>query len=581
LFFYLQRAPLLADEYVSTRMSLPSTETKRSARTTLALLAALATLAAAIGLAASVHAAEPPSPPNIVFILTDDQTATEVSAMPNVQALVGGAGTTFRRAYAPYPLCCPTRATLLGGQHMHNHGVRGNFLPFGGWDLFRPHESNALPVWTHEDGYYNVHVGKYMNGYAPGPDDPLPVPKGWDEWYGKISEDSLYFNYQLVEKTGPSDTPELRFYGSQPTDYQSDALGEKAEEFIRGLTPAEVPFTMNVWFNAPHGPFEPAPRHLFTASSAALPPLPGFNEKNLSDKPRWLRKQAKKRLGKGVKKTIAVERRRRIEQLLSVDEAVREIVDSLKADGILDETYIIFASDNGFFRGEHRIVGGKYLPYEPAAKVPLMIRGPGIPAGGLSDELVSLVDVPQTILDITGSPDSSLDGRSLLPYAQNPAARSARPLLLEGDTGPGGSNLGSNPATASSLARTATARARLAGKRGVSNLDQEANPIKSLKSLANAKRAPAYKAIRTDRYLYVLYANGQTELYDMHRDPAQLRSLATNPRFRPVRKYLFSALVSLAGCAGANCNPELAPEPLPLRPRPNPKKKPAKSKPPS
>ena len=93
--------------------------------------------------------------------------------------------------------------------------------------------------------------------------------------------------------------------------------------------------------------------------------------------------------------------------------------------GILDDTYIIFSSDNGFFRGEHRIVSGKYLPYDPASRVPLIIRGPGIPAGGASNELVWNGDIPQTILQIAqGSQDNSLDGRSFLPYAENPALRS-------------------------------------------------------------------------------------------------------------------------------------------------------------
>ena len=107
----------------------------------------------------------------------------------------------------------------------------------------------------------------------------------------------------------------------------------------------------------------------------------------------------------------------------------------------------------------------------------------------------------------------------------------------------------------------------LAGRKGVKNLDQEKDPIKSLKSAANGNFAPAYKAIRTDRYLYVLYANGQTELYDMLYDPAQVRSLAADRRFKPVRKYLFNALVSLATCAGAGCRADLPPEPLPLRKR--------------
>ena len=86
--------------------------------------------------------------------------------MPNVQSLIAAQGTTFNEAYVSFPLCCPSRATMLSGQYMHNHGVRGNFPPLGGWPKFRPHESNDLPVWLQDDGYYNVHIGKYMNGYA-------------------------------------------------------------------------------------------------------------------------------------------------------------------------------------------------------------------------------------------------------------------------------------------------------------------------------------------------------------------------------------------------------------------------------
>jgi N-acetylglucosamine-6-sulfatase len=560
-------------------MSLPSTDrTILRPPHALVLLVAIVALSGALILGLATRHAEGASPKNVVFILTDDQTAGEMVAMPNTQALIGGQGATFRRAYVSYPLCCPARAALLTGQYMHNHGVHGNLPPFGGWENFKPHESNALPVWTEDSGYYNVHIGKYMNGWGPTASDPEPIPTGWDEWYGKVSDGSVYFNYHLLEKTGPDDAPELEFYGSGASDYQTDLFGEKAEDFIAGLNSSEEPFMMNVWFNAPHGPFEPAPRHLYTRSGGGLPQLAGFNEKNISDKPRWLQKRSRKRLGKRLKRTITNERLRREEQLLSVDEAVREIVDSLDAEGILEDTYIIFASDNGFFRGEHRIAGGKYLPYDPSSKVPLLIRGPGIPAGAVSDELVSLTDVPETILDVAGAPDASLDGRSLLPYAQNPEMRSARPILLEADTGPGRGNAGPEAASSATLARSATAKARLAGKKGVKNLDQEKDPIKSLKSVANGNFAPAYKAIRTDRYLYVLYANGQTELYDMLYDPAQLRSLAGDKRFNPIRKYLFNALVSLSTCAGAGCRADLPPEPLPLKRKPNPKPH-AKSKP--
>jgi N-acetylglucosamine-6-sulfatase len=559
-------------------MTLPSTDrTIARASRRFAVVAAILALAGALTLGLASRDAEGAGPKNVVFILTDDQTAGELAAMPNTQALIGGQGATFRRAYASYPLCCPARAALLTGQYLHNHGVHGNVAPFGAWDAFRPHESNALPVWTADSGYYNVHIGKYMNSWGPTASAPSPVPPGWDEWYGKVSEGPVYFNYHLLEQAGPGESPEVQFYGTGTDDYQTDVFGKKATDFIDGADVSQQPFMMNVWFNAPHGPFEPAPRHLFSLSRAALPRTPGFNEKDISDKPRWLQKQARKRFGKRKKKTINAERLRRQEQLLSVDEAVRRIVDELRDEGLLDDTYIVFTSDNGFFRGEHRIVGGKYLPHDPSSKVPLLIRGPGIPAGAVSDELVSLTDLPATILDIIGSPDPSLDGRSLLPYAQNPGRRSARPILFEADTGPGRGSIGPESASASTVARTATAKAHLTGRRGVKNLDQEKNPIKSMKSAASGNFAPAYRAIRTDRYLYVLYANGQTELYDMLADPFQLRSLAASKRYNPIRKYLFNALVPLTTCAGAGCRTDLGPEPAPL-PKPKPKKRAPKSK---
>jgi N-acetylglucosamine-6-sulfatase len=553
-------------------MTLPFTDSTRTrARRPLAILATIAALGAALAGGFATRQAEGANAKNVVFILTDDQTASELGAMPWTQLLIANRGVSFRRAYAPYPLCCPSRVSLLTGEYTHNHGVRGNDGPAGGWPAFQRHEPNALPVWTHDDGYYNVHIGKYMNGYLSSVPGVIPVPPGWDQWYGKTSQDSLYFNYPVIEKTGPEDEPQVVFYGANPSDFQTDVFRDKAVEFVKDLTANESPFMMNVWFNAPHGPFDPAPRDLFTRSTTPLPRLPGFDEKDISDKPPWLRGQAKQRMSKGLRQTIVAERRRREEQLASVDEAVKQLVNTLASEGILDDTYIVFASDNGFFRGEHRIAGGKYLAHEPSARVPLLIRGPGIPAGGVSDEVVSLIDVPQTILDIAGDPDPALDGRSLLPHAQSPLLRSTRPVLIEADTGHG---TGGALDPAQSSAGRAIAKVHLAERRGVKNLDQEPNPIKSLKAAANGNFAPAYKAIRTDRYLYVLYANGQTELYDMLRDPNQLRSLSRDPRYRPVRKWLFNQLVPLSSCKGGGCRLEIGVEPLPRKgPKPKAKRK--------
>jgi arylsulfatase A-like enzyme len=455
---------------------------------------------------------------------------------------------------------------MMSGQYMHNHGVRGNFPPNGSWLRFIPHESDDLPVWLQDDGYYNVHIGKYMNGYPGGtptipapPGDTFPVPQGWDEWYGKVSEDALYYNYQLIEKTGPSAVPHITFYGDQPADYQTDVFTDRAVNFVNDQAVGKQPFWLNLWFNSPHGPFDPAPRDLHRLSGTPLPKLPGFNEKDIKDKPKWFRKQAKKRLTKKQALLIDNERRRQEEQLISVDQAVGKLVQTLKDKGILDDTYIIFSSDNGFFRGEHRIVTGKYLPYDPASRVPLIIRGPGIPAGGVSNELVWNGDIPQTILQIaSGSQDNSLDGRSFLPFAQQPQLRSTRPVLLEGDTGPGGTGADS---AQSSSARAREARVHVAGRRGVKNLEQEPDAIKSA---TNTDSAPAYRSIRTARYEYTIYANGQTELYDMLRDPAQLHSLAADPRYRYVRRWLYTQLIPLSACAGPSCRVELGPDPAPL-----------------
>jgi N-acetylglucosamine-6-sulfatase len=550
-------------------MQLLTRPRRRDARTVVAAVLGLLALGGAALATSSASGATTGA--NVVFILTDDMTSSELSGMPNVQSLIGGQGTTFNEAYASFPLCCPSRATMLTGQYMHNHGVRGNFPPNGSWFKFRSHESNDLPDWLQDAGYYNVHIGKYMNGYSL-VDGTLPVPEGWNEWYGKVSEDALYFDYNIIEKTSLNATPRITFYGDQPSDYQTDVFGDRAVDFVNDSAVGHEPFWLNLWFNSPHGPFDPAPRDLHRLAGSPLPKLPGFNEKDIRDKPKWLRRQIKKPLRKKQINVILDERRRQQEQLISVDQAVGELVDALKAKGILDDTYIIFASDNGFFRGEHRIASGKYLPYDPSARVPLLIRGPGIPKGGVSDELVWNGDIAQTIEQIaSGSENTSVDGRSLLPYAENPALRSTRPVLLEGDTGPGGTGAES---AHESAARARAARVHVAGRRGVKNLDQEPDAIKSA---ADTDTAPAYRSIRTPRYEYTVYANGQTELYDMQRDPAQLTNLATNPRFRFVRKWLFDRLATLSSCAGAACRVEIGPDPLPLPKsalRPKRKKKP-------
>jgi arylsulfatase A-like enzyme len=525
-------------------------------------------LAFAIALAAIVAGSSeraagdpPPPPPNVVLLFTDDQSHTDMGPMPAVRSAIGGEGATFERAYVSYPLCCPSRATMLTGLYMHNHGVRGNGGSHGGWPRFKDSlgEDTALPVRLQGAGYYSAHIGKYMNGYNAA--EGLYVPPGWDEWYGRIGgETKVYYDYTLVEQ-GPSGVPVPVFYPTSEASYSTDVFAAKALDFIERADSLAQPFFLSVSFSAPHHPFTPAPRDLFRLDGQPPTKRPGFNERNIRDKPRWLRREARHRLGPGERTKIANEQRRRDEALLGADSAINSIVHSLEQQGLLENTYVIFTSDNGLFRGEHRIAGGKYLAYEPSSHVPLMIRGPGISPGTSVDELVSNVDLAQTVLEAAGIADPDLDGRSLLPFAQDPALVTTRPLLLEADTGPGhGIGAGNDPDVASSS--RAVARAGLANRAGVTNLDQE--KLAGV-SQATGDRAPAYRAIRTDRYLYVLYASGDRELYDMYADPAQLRSLAKAPRWAPVRQWLFGHLVELLDCAGAACRAEIGepPEPLP------------------
>jgi arylsulfatase A-like enzyme len=504
------------------------------------------------------HAAGPGSP-NVVFILTDDQTLAEMVALPRTRALLGDQGTTFDRAYISYPLCCPSRATMLTGQYMHNTGVRGNDPPLGGWSQFASSglEAKALPVWLQEAGYDTVHAGKYLNGY-PGP-QPI-VPPGWDEWYGKLSQynpalfgNQIYFNYSLLEK-GPAGGPSIVNYGQGEGDYQTDVLTDKAVSAIHrlGAPGHSDPFFVNVWYSAPHAPYVTAARHAGAFDGTPVPRNGAVNEKAIGDKPRFLRKLHP--LRRRQLATIRERQRHRWAQLLSIDEGVERIYQALSQEGRLDDTYLIFTSDNGYFAGEHRLAQGKYLPYEPSSHVPLLIRGPGIPAGSHSAELVSNIDIAPTIAAIAGARPKLLeDGRSLLPFARSASTRSRRPLLLEGDTG---SSLTGGEAIEASLRRSGS----LKGKRGVGNLEQE--PIKRV---AKSVRAPAYRAIRTDRYLYVRYAGkAGSELYDMALDPLQLRSRSSDPRYRLVKAYLQAKLAALELCAGASCDSDAGAEPSPL-----------------
>jgi arylsulfatase A-like enzyme len=455
----------------------------------------------------AADAAPADSRPNVVVVMTDDQTLRSMRAMPRTRALLGDAGATFANAFVNNPRCCPSRATFLTGQYSHNHGVLTNGPPIGGWQRLRG-TSNWLPAWLRQAGYRTVHLGKFLNHY--GRDDPREVPPGWDEWYATVDPTTYRYYGYTVNENGT-----LRTYGRDhdPRFYATDFTARRSAEIVERLAPAAQPFFMSVAFLAPHtgGPREPgdpvavgtpavAPRHRGAFAAAPLPRPAAFDEADTSDKPASMQRR---RLGRGMVAEIESLYRQRLESLIAVDEGIEGIVAALRDAGELDRTLIVFTSDNGYLAGEHRLPHGKAKTYEPAIRVPLMLRGPSVPAGARPTQLVTNADLAPTILEAArATPGRPQDGRSLLPLARDPALGRDRPLLIE--------------------------IAKGAGMRTT--------------------------AVRTPRWLYAEHRGGGRELYDLARDPQQLVSLHRDPRLAARRALLATRLDALRRCRGAECH---------------------------
>jgi N-acetylglucosamine-6-sulfatase len=518
--------------------------------------------------------------PNVIVVMTDDQALESLRAMPRTRRLIGGAGVTFANNYISYPLCCPSRATFLTGQYAHNNGVARNGRPLGGYRNLA--EAKALPVWMQRAGYATSHIGKYPNGWGQHGE---PIPPGWDVWKGSVDPSTyLMWGYELNENGW------LDRYGNaklqNPDKYQTDVYLDKALDFIDRRAPSAQPFFLSMAFLAPHaeaskawpkdiprpwkrngkgralpkiepGP-RPAPRHNGAFADEPLPTPPSFDERDISDKPKHIRNYP--RLGEADVRQITSGYRQRLASLLAVDEAVEALVDRLAQNGELDNTYLIFTSDNGFFFGEHRVPMGKFLPYDAASHTPLLIRGPGIPAGRTSEELVTNTDLAATLADIADArPTVRIDGRSLLPFAAHPDERTRRPVLHEGG---GGAVIG-NEKDGPWLRVSADLSGKAAAAGDLNQDLMRAARKTRIEPGPGRIRNLAYEGIRTERYLYVRYLGGDRELYDLRRDPYELHSRHDDPAYAKVRDFLDERLDELQGCKGAACNREI-PKPPPV-----------------
>jgi N-acetylglucosamine-6-sulfatase len=520
---------------------------------------------AALALPAAAHArpagADKDGRPNILVVMTDDEAKADVAHMPNVKRLLADRGTTFADAIDSFPLCCPSRATFITGQYAHNHGVAGNFYPFGWYGM--KNRSNILPAWLQKAGYRTALIGKWLNGYGAR-DAHGEVPAGFDTWRGLLDVSAYdYYNFvmnqngklktwgdadfarklvkfakievtpnpgglagviaQLTKFFGPSP---YHYWGTQhPKDYSPDVTAAVTEQLVRAEGKSKKPFF--IWWSpaAPHREDvattlmgrpgrdpRPAPRYAAKSSQYKLPTPPSFNEPDFADKPSNMTTHAPSMSATQIDQ-LQLDYEGRTGSLLAVDDHVKKLIGILKSTHQLKNTLIVFVSDNGWLQGQHRITGDKFLPYDESVRVPLIVRGPGVPAGRTVHGQVANIDFAPTLVDAAKAKAGRLmDGVSLLPTIRDPRKRPKRTIEIEA-----------------------------------------LQPLFEADVPVNAWDRP-YKGVRTDRYTYVVYTEtGERELYDRRKDPYELDNIAADPAYAKIAARLAAQLTKLNGCKGRSC----------------------------
>ncbi len=394
---------------------------------------------AAIVLAPSVLAGQ--ERPNIVLIVVDDMRFDEFGAgghayleTPHIDGLAAE-GAMFHSAYHATPLCSPNRASILTGQYVSRHGILDN--------TSRSRASHLLDLFPKElqkAGYRTAHVGKWHMG-----NDPTPRP-GYDYWVsfsgqGKTFDPDLYEDGRIHPVKG----------------YITDIFTDRAVKFIEES--GEQPFFVYIGHKAVHPEaiqlddgtidlsvpreFMPAIRHKGRYDGKTMPRRPNYGMSDqdreskpviakalefrhvLEQDPDWLHE-----IDPGISdETI----RRRAEMMLAVDDGVGRIVETLRNGGKLDNTLIIFTSDNGYFYGEHGLAIERRLPYEESVRTPLLMRFPELIKPGTRIEgLTVSVDLAPTILDVAGVKiPAHIQGTSLTPLMSGQRKEVHDSILIE------------------------------------------------------------------------------------------------------------------------------------------------------
>lgn len=445
--------------------------------TALLLASGAALLAATDSTRSEATAAERP---NVVLVVTDDLTKKDYFDLGTALRSFTSGGTFFQNAFVTTTLCCPSRASTLTGLYAHNHHITQHISPGTGYEQYRAkgYDRRDLPVRLRSAGYKTGLVGKYMNKYDAQGDG---VPAGWTDWYGSDTPAKAW----TLNENGDTNT-----YPQDPTRpgyrHWEDVLGDKATRFVRDAHASGQPFFLWYGTHAPHSPELVAPKDRNTVGTWSAYKPPNFNERDVSDKPRWIRNQPL--LTSSQQRVLRQKRQKRLSSMLAVSRNLARIKNALKETGEFSNTYLILTSDNGYHLGQHRLGAGKMTAYEEDIRVPLAISGPGVASGSVK-HMVLNTDLAPTIAELAGvKPGLNPDGRSL------------GPLLPRGRSG-----------IASDRFRQ---RFMEENWRGPIPTPNGTKPFP----------APTNFAVRGSTFIYNRYVNGEREYYNLSRDPYQLVS---------------------------------------------------------
>ena len=486
-------------------------------------------------LAAQLAVGRGSDPPNIIFLLTDDQDATSHSLnyMPRLGKIMREEGTEFANCFVPTGLCCPSRTSILRGQYCHNTKIWDNgdlnsdTHLSGGLKKFMAEnlESETIATVLKDAGYETFLIGKYMNGYEKAAIEHVPV--GWDHWMG-MTDHSFY---------GPQFSDQGKLLKTSDNTYQTDYISNVSQNWIMTRDKSK-PFFLYISPFAPHSPSTPAERHATLFNNFKAPRNPPYNphDEIQAQKPSWIGRLPllnTKQL-EGIDKFY----RNRLRALQAVDEMLENITNVLESEGIANNTYLFYMGDNGQHFGDFRLPAGKRQAYDTDIRVPFLVRGPGVKGAVNVTESVMSIDLFSTWIELAGANMPTTyapDGKSLVPLLHGnmppqPTVNTFRSVVLAEMYG-GTSNMGKH----------------YSGAQGFKSGRFWDNTYQAVRVINGSDWAEGAN------WMYAEWCTGETEFYDVSSDPHQIYNLASTTDAALLEKL--SSLVKVLGsCAGESCS---------------------------